>query len=151
MLNWPLLQEIQPTIKCAESKRKIQEKPANGKRKTQPYKVTPSATKHQIMQLKFATLNQCLGLTNKKESVKNLILQENIDLLCLQETEIEINVDHALLSFPRFNYKSEINYKHPRVDCYINSNISYTRRYDCKEIEKKVQSANCTLRIKTSI
>ncbi len=61
------------------------------------------------MMLKFATLNLCLGLTINKELVKNLIIQENIDVLCLQETEIEINVDRTLLSFPQFNFESEIN------------------------------------------
>jgi endonuclease/exonuclease/phosphatase family metal-dependent hydrolase len=88
------------------------------------------------MMLRIATLN--LGLTNKKELVKNLIIQENIDVLCLQETEIEINVDHTLLSFPQFNYESEINSRRSRVGCYINSNISYVRRYELEGIDSHI-------------
>ena len=55
------------------------------------------------------TLNLCLGLPNKKEIVKHIINDEKIDVLCLQETEIEINVDRNLMSFPGYLYESESN------------------------------------------
>ena len=80
--------------------------------------------------IKIGTLNLCLGLPNKKELVKNVIFQEEIDILCLQETEIEINIDHNLLSFPGFNYESETNTVRSRVGCYVKSSISYVRRRD---------------------
>ena len=40
--------------------------------------------------------------TIKKNLVKETILYEKIDILCLQETEINKNLNHDLLSFPGF-------------------------------------------------
>ena len=62
-----------------------------------------------IMVVKIATLNLCLGLQNKKSLVKQIILQEKIDILCLQETELNINLNQNLLSFPGYCYESENN------------------------------------------
>jgi hypothetical protein len=82
------------------------------------------------MSYNIATLNLCLGLPNKKNLVKEIIINKKIDILCLQETELRINFDHNLLSFPGVNYESEINDTCSRVGVYINSNIDYTRRND---------------------
>ena len=38
------------------------------------------------MDYKIATLSLCLGLSNKKNLVKEIIINEKIDILCLQET-----------------------------------------------------------------
>ena len=57
------------------------------------------------MSYNIATLNLCLGLPNKKNLVKEIIINEKIDILCLQETELRINFDHNLLSFPGVNYE----------------------------------------------
>ena len=35
------------------------------------------------------TLNLCLGLKNKKDHVKNILVQNQVDIFCVQETEIE--------------------------------------------------------------
>ena len=83
---------------------------------------------------KFGTLNLCLGLTNKKELVRRMIIEEQIDILCLQETELLNNLDHKLMKFPGFEYESEINNTCARVGCYLNSNISYVRRYDLEGV-----------------
>ena len=40
------------------------------------------------MEIKIGTLNLCLGLQSKKELVKQTILLEKIDILCMQETEL---------------------------------------------------------------
>ena len=45
------------------------------------------------MSIKIATLNLCLGLPNKKNDVKKLIVENNIDILCMQETEIDPNIN----------------------------------------------------------
>ena len=86
------------------------------------------------MVLKLATLNLCLGLPNKKLIVKELIIQEKIDVLCMQETEIPYNLDHQLLSFPGFCLESETNSLMSRVGIYVNSKIKYVRR---NELEGK--------------
>ena len=67
---------------------------------------------------------------SKKNIVRNLILDEKIDVLCLQETEIEINLDHNLMSFPGYNYENENSPYRRRVGCYVNSNLKYVRRID---------------------
>jgi hypothetical protein len=82
------------------------------------------------MQIKIGTLNLCLGLTNKKDLVKKLIIDEKLDLLCLQETEMEINIDHNLMSFGGFFYESESNNIRSRVGCYVSTSLSYIRRRD---------------------
>ena len=82
------------------------------------------------MTLKIGTLNLCLGLPNKKISVKNIIIDEHIDVLCLQETELEKNLNHNLMSFPGYIYESEMNDTRSRVGCYVKSNISYVRRVE---------------------
>ncbi len=61
------------------------------------------------MIIKSAALDLCLGLKNYKDMVKQLINENKLDVLCLQETEIEKNVDHHLMSFPGYNFESEIN------------------------------------------
>jgi endonuclease/exonuclease/phosphatase family metal-dependent hydrolase len=82
------------------------------------------------MQTKIGTLNLCLGLSNKKDLVKKMIIDEKIDILCLQETELEINVDQNLMSFNGFFYESENNNVRSRVGCYVNTNLSYIRRLE---------------------
>ena len=82
------------------------------------------------MEIKIATLNLCLGLMTKKNVVKELIKEENIDILCLQETELDFNLNHDLLIFPKYCFESEINNDRSRVGIYIRDNINYIRRTD---------------------
>ena len=46
-----------------------------------------STTNNNI--IKIATLNLCLGLKSKKLEVENILTENNIDILCLQEMEID--------------------------------------------------------------
>jgi hypothetical protein len=59
-----------------------------------------------------------------------LISDNKIDILCLEETEIENNVDHKILSLPGFKCESDINDKKSRVGTYINFKLDFTRRSD---------------------
>ena len=56
-----------------------------------------SHPKETRMDIKRATLNVGLGLQAKKNLVKETILSENIDILCMQEAEI-ILVTFAFIS-----------------------------------------------------
>ena len=47
--------------------------------------------------LKIATLNLCLGFKNKKLDVENLMAENDINVLCLQEVEIESVYDPSVL------------------------------------------------------
>ena len=70
------------------------------------------------MEIKNGTLNLCLGLHAKKELVKQTILFEKIDILCMQETELNKNFDHNLLSFPGFTIETEKNTASSRVGIF---------------------------------
>ena len=80
------------------------------------------------MSIKIGTLNLCLGLKNKKTHVKNLILQNNIDVLCMQEIEIETNYDINLLSFKGYTLENELNSHKSRVGIYVKNGIEYKRQ-----------------------
>ena len=60
-------------------------------------------------ELKIGTWNLCLGLPNKKDIVKNYIITEDIDVCCLQETEIPKDYPNALLSFSDYKIEIESN------------------------------------------
>ena len=83
---------------------------------------------------KIATLNLCLGLRSKKDEVKKLIDINNIDVLCLQETEIPVDFPVELLSFKGYNYESENNVVKSRCGMYISDKISYVRRSDLESV-----------------
>ena len=87
------------------------------------------------MPTKIGTLNLCLCLKNKKDLVKGIIIENKIDVLCLQETELEINLNHNLMSFPGFNNESEINTSRSRVGIYVSSKLDYVRRSDLEGID----------------
>ena len=79
---------------------------------------------------KIATLNLCLGLKTKKEEVKRLIIENNIDILCVQESEIIKGYPTELLTFKGYNYENETNDLKSRCGVYVSNRISYTRRQD---------------------
>lgn len=80
--------------------------------------------------LRICTWNLCLGLTNKKNIIKNTILTNNIDICCMQETEISPDFPTELLTFMGFEIETEINDYKKRVAIYIKSGIKYKRRID---------------------
>ena len=82
------------------------------------------------MECKVATWNLCLGLSNKKNIVKETILAESIDICCMQETELPNGYPANLLSFPGYSIEVEINDIKSRVAVYISDKISYKRRND---------------------
>ena len=78
----------------------------------------------------IASLNLCLGLKNKKEEVKRLIIENEIDILCVQETEIQLDYPINLLTFSGYNYESESNNLKARCGIYVANSISYVRRHE---------------------
>ncbi len=83
----------------------------------------------QIM-TKIASLNLCLGLPNKKYLIKELLYDLNIDVLCMQETEISPHLDPELLSLPGYFFEPEINNTKIRAGVYVKSSLNYVRRKD---------------------
>ena len=50
----------------------------------------------------IATLNLCLGLKNKRLEVERLMNDNNKDIMCLQEVEIEKDYDYTTLNLKNF-------------------------------------------------
>ena len=82
------------------------------------------------MTIKLATWNLCLGLFHKKDYVRNLLYENNIDVLCLQETELRPNIDLNNLNIKGYTLEVEKNREKKRVATYIKNNLSYIRRSD---------------------
>ena len=72
--------------------------------------------------IKIASINLCLGLQAPKNIIKEMILENNIDILCMQETQIQINLDHNCLSFPNYNIEVEQSTICSSVAIYIKNN-----------------------------
>ena len=81
-------------------------------------------------QVKLGTLNLCLGLKNKKDLVRQLLIENKIDILCMQELEIEADFDCNLLRIPGYELDCEVNNHKRRVGCYIKNNLKYKWRLD---------------------
>ena len=59
--------------------------------------------------INIASLNLCLGLSNKKDMLTELLHKNNIDVCVLQETEIPKNFPENVLSCGGFILKLEQN------------------------------------------
>ena len=70
-----------------------------------------------------AEVDQPLGLKFKKDLVKNILLENNIQILCMQEVEVESGFDESLLGIPGYNIEVEKNSIKARVAIYIDERI----------------------------
>ena len=82
------------------------------------------------MPINVATLNLCLGLKNKKLLIKKMLEEHEIDILSMQETEINNNLNHDELRIANYSLELEKNSLKSRVGFYITKSVSYVRRYD---------------------
>jgi hypothetical protein len=71
----------------------------------------------------------------KKDLVKQIILNRKIDIMCVQETELNTNLDHSLLSFPSYIYEPEKCAIKARVGLFIHSGIKYVKRLDLEDVD----------------
>ena len=82
------------------------------------------------VKIRIATWNLCLGLASKKNLVKHYITENKIDICCLQETELDNQINEDLLSFPGYSLEVEQNDLKRRVGMYVRSTVNYRRRTD---------------------
>ena len=54
--------------------------------------------------IKIATLNLCLGLKNKRDLIKDILVRNKIDILALQETELEPSLDLNLVNIAGYKF-----------------------------------------------
>ena len=80
-----------------------------------------------MMNIRVASWNICLGVSNKLNYIKNLLCTENIDVLFIQESEIQNQTNRSFYDID--NYKLEIsetiNSGKARMCCYIKKDITY--------------------------
>ena len=75
--------------------------------------------------LKICTWNLCLGLKYKLNYVKELLITEEIDILCLQETELERDFDRKSLNINGYELEIDICTDVIRSVLYVKSDINY--------------------------
>jgi exonuclease III len=85
------------------------------------------------MVLNIATWNLCLGLFHKKDYVRNLLYENNIDVLNLQETELGPDIDLKNLNIKGYALEVETNENKKRVATYIKTSVQYKRRNDLEK------------------
>ena len=76
------------------------------------------------------TLNLCLGLRDKKEIVHKLIEDNNIDILCMQETEIPNDFPINMLTFKGYHFENENNNCKSFCGIYVSNNVPFVLRND---------------------
>jgi hypothetical protein len=64
-----------------------------------------------------------------------MILDKNVYILSMQETNVQINLDHELISFPGYKYETETNTVKARVGAFVSSKLNYVRRHDLKGVK----------------
>ena len=101
------------------------------------------------MQLKIATLNWCLGIKNNKELVGQLLLDNQIDVLCMQEIEIEKNYPSGILNLPNYVLEVKENSVKSRVGIYIKNKVKYLRQFEMEGVDSHLMIVD--IKAKTSI
>ena len=83
--------------------------------------------------MKIATWNLCLGLFHKKDYVRSIIQENNIDILTLQETELSQEIEPNVLQIMDYTVEVEENNQKRRVVAYVKNTITYKRRFDLEK------------------
>jgi hypothetical protein len=86
--------------------------------------------------LRIATWNLCLGISNKRDYIRSILIQEKIDILNMQETELDPQTDSCALDIRRYRLELEINEYKIRTRIYISNKLKCTRKAD-------LELANC--------
>ena len=81
-------------------------------------------------QLKIGTWNLCLGLSNKKDIVTNYLKMNDIEICCLQETEVQQNFPTDILNSNNYVLELENCTDKRRAGIYCRTDVNYTRRMD---------------------
>ena len=75
----------------------------------------------------------CLGLPNEKDIVTSTLTSNDIDICCLQETEIPSDFPIHILNSKKYCLEAEQNSVKKRVGIYVKNGLKYKRREDLEE------------------
>ena len=70
--------------------------------------------------------------------MKKQILDDDIDIMCLQETEIPVDFPTDLLAFKGFSYENENKQLKSKLGIYVSHRISYLRPSDLELVNMHV-------------
>ena len=70
--------------------------------------------------------------------MKKLLEENDIDVLCMQETEVMKDINHNELKISEYLLELESNTKKSRVGVYISKTINYVRRTDLEGIDSSL-------------
>ena len=101
--------------------------------------------------LRLGSWNLCLGLQNKKDYVSHILETNKLDVCCLQECEVTLNINEPTLSTKNYKLELELNDYKKRVGIYINNNIEYKRRTDLEEKNNHIVIVDIKLQTKYRI
>jgi len=77
--------------------------------------------------INVCTWNLCLGLQYKLNYVKEILIKEDVDILCLQETELEEGLDMSILNINGYELETDLANKTIRSVVYIKTTLNYER------------------------
>ena len=99
----------------------------------------------------IGSLNLCLGLPNKKDSVIEILKNDNVSICCLQEVEVQINFPEKVLSCGGYNLELEQNTSKKCAGIYLKQDLNYTRRTDLEKENFHVVVIDVVLNVKIRI
>ena len=99
----------------------------------------------------FGSLNLCLGLPNKRDTVVEILKSNNVGVCCLQEVEVQMNFPEKLLNCGGFNLELELNTYKKRAGIYVKQDINYTRRSDLEKEDFHIVIVDVILNVKIRI
>ena len=92
-----------------------------------------------------ATWNLCLGIANKKEIVTDCLNENNIQVCCLQETEINQGFPEEILNCNNYILELEMNTTKKGTGIYLNKNVKYIRRRDLERENMHIVIVDVTI------
>jgi exonuclease III len=83
-----------------------------------------------MQEMNIATWNLCLGLSKKKDYIREILAELKIDILNLQETKLNPTMNPDLMCIKGYKLEIEQNDDKVRTATYIRKDIDYKRRKD---------------------
>ena len=81
----------------------------------------------QKKNINVCTWNLCLGLQYKIDYVKEILFNEDIDILCLQETEVDVDSSLEFLKINGYELETDMSTNTIRSMVYIKNQLIYER------------------------
>ena len=75
--------------------------------------------------INIGTWNLCLGLTNKKDYIKRKLIEEHLDILCVQECQVDPNMDENILTIRNHKIELENSVYKKRTAIYVHNRVNY--------------------------